>query len=65
MNYRTEEKLAKVGIWATIDFTRVKQRINRVNTNIEEVLQRHELPSVLQKYKLLREIGDVRQSDLN
>jgi hypothetical protein len=27
--------------------------------------RRHELPSVLQKYKLLREIGDVRQSDLN
>lgn len=65
MNYRTEEKLAKVGIWATIDFTRVKQRINRVNSNIEEVLQRHELPSVLQNYKLLTEIGDVRQSDLN
>lgn len=35
----------KASIWANIDFDKVKNRINAVNCQIEQVIQKYNLPA--------------------
>lgn len=47
-----DKKPTPMSVWANIDLDTVKQRINRVADQIENVLFKYELPEALQNYIL-------------